>query len=325
MTAGGGGLPAPSGAGAGGNAGMMVPAPIMASGSGGSSAAPAGAGDTAVAGSQSTLDAGPNVADASGLDGGALDAGGDPGGCDRACLIAALHGYIDALVANDPSTLRLSTMLKYTDNGSTAQVGQGLWQTASGLRADTRLDYADPKQGQVATQLVIDENGTTPVMYQVRLKLVAGEITEIESMTVRQRGAANGFFSVENMKPEAMWSQPLAQPATREQLKAEVDLYLDYLEGMIDGADLHLDSACARYENGVRTANGTAAFERQSWSFDVTPRYLVFDEAYGIAWGMFPFTQAASSLVVGEAFKVVDGKIMMIRAVMANMPAKAWD
>jgi hypothetical protein len=40
---------------------------------------------------------------------------------------------------------------------------------------------------------------------------------------------------------------------------------------------------------------------------------------------MFPFTQASTSLVVGEAFKIFGGKIMMIQAVMANMPAKAWD
>jgi hypothetical protein len=57
----------------------------------------------------------------------------------------------------------------------------------------------------------------------------------------------------------------------------------------------------------------------------VVPRYLVFDEEYGIAWGMFPFSMSASSLVAGEAFEVEGGKIMMIRAVMANMPAKAWD
>jgi len=50
----------------------------------------------------------------------------------------------------------------------------------------------------------------------------------------------------------------------------------------------------------------------------------VFDEEAGIVWGLFPFTQAARSLVVGEAFKVIDGKIMMIQAVMANQPTTAW-
>jgi hypothetical protein len=42
-------------------------------------------------------------------------------------------------------------------------------------------------------------------------------------------------------------------------------------------------------------------------------------------WGMFPFTQGDNTLVVAELFKVMDDKIMMIQAVMAYMPAKAWD
>ena len=40
---------------------------------------------------------------------------------------------------------------------------------------------------------------------------------------------------------------------------------------------------------------------------------------------MFPFMQTDNALVVGEAFKLLGGKIMMIQAVMSNMPAKAWD
>ena len=56
----------------------------------------------------------------------------------------------------------------------------------------------------------------------------------------------------------------------------------------------------------------------------MTRRYLVFDEEQSIVWGMFPFTQADTTLVVGEAFKVMDKKLMMIQAVMANIPAKTW-
>jgi hypothetical protein len=40
---------------------------------------------------------------------------------------------------------------------------------------------------------------------------------------------------------------------------------------------------------------------------------------------MFPFTMDANTLVVGEAFKMIDGRIMMIQAVMADMPADAWN
>ena len=45
------------------------------------------------------------------------------------------------------------------------------------------------------------------------------------------------------------------------------------------------------------------------------------------AWcsGMLPFTQSATTLVVAEVFKVMDGESTSTQAVMANMPAKAWD
>lgn len=39
---------------------------------------------------------------------------------------------------------------------------------------------------------------------------------------------------------------------------------------------------------------------------------------------MFPFQQTDSALAVGEAFKMLDGKIMMIQAIMAHVPSKAW-
>jgi hypothetical protein len=77
-------------------------------------------------------------------------------------------------------------------------------------------------------------------------------------------------------------------------------------------------------KNGFVTAD-YAQFQTQSWSFQVTRRILIIDEEAGITWGMFPFWEAAAPLVVGEAFKLVGGKIMMIQAVMADMPAHTWD
>jgi hypothetical protein len=116
-----------------------------------------------------------------------------------------------------------------------------------------------------------------------------------------------------------------AKRMTRDQLMALQLLYLDYLEGKKAGSELPFDTNCSRYENGVATATGVASFNLQSWGFQVTRRVLILDEEAGITWGMFPFSQSDPSLVVGEAFKLMDGKIMMIQAVMANMPSKAWD
>lgn len=263
------------------------------------------------------------------------------GDCDRECLLDVIDTYLDALAANDPSRLSVSSTLKYTDNGVVARLGQGLWSTATSVDNEKRLDFADPQLGNVATQVVIYEgagggtggcnstgSGGEAVIYQVRLKVAQQQIAEIESMTVRRRGAANGFFNVANMKPEPVFNQaiPAGQRMSRDELVEILDLYVDYLEGKKRGAQVPFDDNCIRYENGVATARGKAAFEMQSmWRFNVTRRYLVIDEAAGIVWGMLPFSQSANSLVVGEAFKIFNGKIMMIQAVMANMPAKAWD
>jgi hypothetical protein len=250
-----------------------------------------------------------------------------PSACDRACLLGVMQQYLDALVAKDPSKLNVSATLKVTENGVVSKLGDGLWKTASGLVDGLRLDYADPVDGQVGTQLVLNENSSTKIIHMVRLKVVSHEITEVETMVVRQQGAANGFFNTAKMQPERVFLQtvPTDKRMSREDLKKITELYLDYLEGKKKGPDVPFDTGCKRYENGQVTASGLSSFNAQSWGFKVTRRILVIDEEAGITWGMFPFSQAASALVVGEAFKIFGGKIMMAQAVMANQPAKIWD
>lgn len=247
--------------------------------------------------------------------------------CDRKCLLGFVQSYLDALVARDPKRLKVASQLKYTENGVVSKLGDTLWKTASSLVPNARLDFADPVTGQVATQTVVNENGSTPVIYSARLKVVGGEITEIEAMAVRRQGAANGFFSPRKLVPEPAFTKPVpaGQRMTRAQLNALTEQYLDYLEGKRRGAQVPFDSGCKRYENGVVTASGLSSFRSQRWSFRLTRRTLIIDEEAGITWGMYPFTQSARSLVVGEAFKLVNGKIMMIQAVMANIPAKTWN
>ncbi|HKO94596.1 MAG TPA: hypothetical protein VJU61_25755 [Polyangiaceae bacterium] len=248
------------------------------------------------------------------------------GACDRACLLGVMQGYLDALIAHDASKLKVAANLKYTDNGVAAKLGDGLWKSATALVKEARLDFADPSAGQVTTQTVVNE-GSSPVIYMARLKVVAGEITEIESMSVRRQGAANGFFDPTKLVPEKAFLAPVdpAKRMSRDALNKVTELYLDYLEGKKRAQELPFDNGCKRYENGQVTASGVSGFNGQNfWSFHVTRRTLIIDEEAGITWGMYPFEQDASALVVGEAFKIVEGKIMMIQAVMARMPAKAW-
>ena len=57
---------------------------------------------------------------------------------------------------------------------------------------------------------------------------------------------------------------------------------------------------------------------------NIEERTLIIDEEAQIVWGMFPFMQSANPLIVGEAFKMLGGKIMMIQAIMAYMPVADW-
>jgi hypothetical protein len=246
------------------------------------------------------------------------------GACDRACLLEVMKAYTDALIAQDPSKLPVASDLKYTENGVTAKLGESAWKEAMSVVADTTLTFADPVEGQVASQFVYAAAGSTQKIYQVRLKVVEHAIKEIESMVVK---SGDQFFNPAGMKPEAVYSQMIdpAKRTTRDQLRATTELYLGYLEGKKTAAEVPFDMSCKRYENGTVTADGLSSFQLQSWNFQVTHRILVLDEEAGITWGMFPFQQTETALVVGEAFKIIDGKIMMIQAVMTNMPTKAWN
>jgi hypothetical protein len=198
-----------------------------------------------------------------------------------------------------------------------------VWKSVMSLVPDTILTFVDTTENNVASQFVF--NDTAQKIYQARLKVVKHGITEIETMIVMQ---GDQFYNPAGMKVEPIFMQPIAadKRMSRKDLEAVTQLYLDYLEGKKGGSMVPFADTCKRYENGTVTASGLSSFNTQSWSFMLTRRILVIDEESGITWGMFPFGQSSSTLVVGEAFKIIDGKIMMIQAVMTYMPPHGvWD
>jgi len=280
------------------------------------------------------------------------------GECDRECLMGVLDNYLEALAARNASALEVAGTLKYVENGVEAQLGDGLWKTAVRIDNDKRLDFADTAEGNVASQLVIyeeapveevsddeaasggcggTEDGLSPVIYQVRLKVEQRKITEIEAMTVRRRNAANGFFMIATMKPTKVFLQDPSKvaengPASREELITVFNQYVNYLtrQGLKDEnvTDPVFAEGCIRFENGIPTAMGPQMFEMQNfWFFNVVPKSVVVDEEQGIVWGMLPFFSESKqfTLMVGEAFKIYDGKIHMIQAVMNWQPIYEWD
>ncbi len=57
----------------------------------------------------------------------------ETGPCQRECLEGFVNQYLAAMVAHDPSRLQVTPDVKFTEDDVALKLGEALWQTASGL------------------------------------------------------------------------------------------------------------------------------------------------------------------------------------------------
>ncbi|HEV2703926.1 MAG TPA: hypothetical protein VGV09_20035 [Steroidobacteraceae bacterium] len=183
--------------------------------------------------------------------GGALRAAAAvPSTCDEACLKSQMDAYLQALQAHDASRLKVAPQVRFTENGVAIPLGEALWVTFSGL-GPYRHDFFDPASGAVASYVTMRENGT-PGYLMVRLKVAGGELTQIETVVVRDAPA-----SLTQPPYEPRWDQvePQNQRLTRRQL---IDGALGYMRAvaLAKGSLAPFAESCIRLENGMVMALG---------------------------------------------------------------------
>lgn len=182
------------------------------------------------------------------------EAAGAP--CDRACLNGFVDRYLTALVAHDPSRLPLAAGVKFTEDGVRLKPGDGLWATASGL-GSYRLEFAEPEAGEAGAFAVIEENGT-PAILALRLKVLDGRITEIETLVARKQTTA--FLDTAAMtQPPPIFLEAIP-PAERQPRRAMIVIANSYFNGIeqSSGNIVPFDKDCVRIENGIQTTNVTS-------------------------------------------------------------------
>jgi hypothetical protein len=272
----------------------------------------------------------------------ALDAGAQSApSCDNACLKGFVDGYFDALAQRDPSKLPVATDVKFTENGRVLDfsLGLGFWRTAG--KPIRYRDYVlDPQTGNAAALTALAEYDGIAQM-ALRLKIVNRRIAEIETYVVRlgdQRWFAPG--GLEHMSDIFSQTVPAATRHTREQLVAAANAYFDAIE--TEGTPQFVQAPFAvgikRYENGLQTTNvkANAVIERHRMSPDAQleaafykgilvrdRRFQVVDVEHGIVLAFVTFRRDApdtTTLLIAEMFKVTDGKLQEIRAVMLDAP-----
>ncbi|HEX4137865.1 MAG TPA: hypothetical protein VHY84_24865 [Bryobacteraceae bacterium] len=254
--------------------------------------------------------------------------------CDRACLRGFITQYLDAMLTHNPKALPLSPRVRFTEDGVEMKPGEGLWKDASKIRG-YRQDILDVRQGVAASQVVVEEGGS-PALFVLRLKIAGKKITEVETQVTRKK-SEGALFAIDALRTAG---PAMSAPVEKSLLMSRADdikTAMFYPAGLKIGSFVKVDAPFApdayRIENGARTAGAGCAragcenIKTQNIMEHpgITTRMVAVDEELGIVLLRMNFGQTKSygegnALIVWEAFKVYGGQIHGVEAFMKIMP-----
>jgi hypothetical protein len=173
--------------------------------------------------------------------------------CDRTCMTGIVDRYLAALVRHDPTGLPLNRDVKCTENTARLKVGsEGLWVGASEPPTGFRIYVVDVGAGQVGFYGVMKERDH-PLIIALRLKLVNGQITEIEHVLARNL-RADAVQNLAKPRPEFITPLPPANRLPRQQMVNIADSYFEAIEHA-NGKLAPFADDCVRRENGGQTTH----------------------------------------------------------------------
>lgn len=240
-------------------------------------------------------------------------------GCERTLLARTVQDYFSALAAHDSARLPLAASPKYTENGKTLQLGEGLWKTAGMLKF--KRSALDTQTCGSVTESVVAE-GNTDIVVGLRLELVSGKITEIETIVVREDDyASNPMALIGTASDDWESVLPENQRASREELMLFVTRYFS----LFPRGGCNFASECQRFENGFTPGAcsiGLSCSMSNDMSRPVMPtRLALIDVEAGIAVG---FTMFQNRYTDFHMFKVRGGKVVSLHAVLAEASSPGW-
>jgi hypothetical protein len=172
--------------------------------------------------------------------------------CDRACMTGLVDRYLQALVRHDPSSLPLNRDVKFTENTARIAVGEGLWIGASAPPTGFGIHVVDVPAGQVGFYGVMQERGK-PLLIALRLKVVNGQITEIEHVLARNL-RPDALANLARPRPEFVTPLPVEARLPRQQMSNIADSYFEAIEHA-NGKLAPFSDDCVRRENGGQTTH----------------------------------------------------------------------
>ncbi len=253
-----------------------------------------------------------------------------PADCNRACLEDVADKIAAAMVAHNPGSLPLAKHVRYTEGGAELPVGDGFWNTASGL-GSYKHAFADPAVGQIVVMRTMTEgkerkpgSHDNALLMSLRARVELGKIQEIEATFYKKGSGPSwndaGIDNLDSMKTAPPpWFDTVA-PEKRMSRMALINAANYYFEGLQrnDGHGYYpFTPTCNRLENGVATTNNTtiqAGADFQPFSFGckeqfstgyygvvtqiVQRRWIIADPERGVALAYAIFKHAGTVPVV---------------------------
>jgi hypothetical protein len=182
--------------------------------------------------------------------------------CERVCLAQMADRYLTALAGRNAASLPLARNVRYTENGQVLELNDGLWGTATEVGGYRQI-FADSRGDELGLYATLRENGY-PVLLATRLKLTAGQVTEIESVVMRPPSrTAPALERMEREGSKPWWDElvPEGERLTREELIVTAGKYFIGLEKNDGKGEYPFTSDCYRFENG-NLATGNAEMAR---------------------------------------------------------------
>jgi hypothetical protein len=285
----------------------------------------------------------------------------------RASLETLMNQYLEALVAHEPARLPLSKKVKHTENTIAIPVGEGLWATASDLPT-YRLYVCNPQEGQVGFFGLMKENGFPIIISsRLRIEkgliteienivvrggerpiptenLVRPRAVFLEALKPSERVSREEMIRVSDLYFEGLVQDngdiiPLWDECNRIE------------NGMQTTNNPNLFPLDPKRPPMPLDCRGQINAKSFAYITSIKPRrYTVIDEERGITFGTFmfhhtgtiksvevpgigtvemiPIARRPFTVVVNELFKIKNGKIREIEAIMTSLPYGAksgWD
>jgi hypothetical protein len=256
--------------------------------------------------------------------------------CDRECLGGFITKYLDAMIAHKPESLPVAAGVRFTEDCKETKLGEGLWENISRLTG-YRRDILDVRDGVAVSFLVVEE-GQSPVLFVMRLKVDDQKITEVETMVVRNQKEGM-LFNLQNLQTV---SETMASFPAKEQLNSReeaIRIALTYPAGLEVGSFVKVDSPMApdayRYENGQLMAGPGCTFLQGCENmktqviptlYGITYRVIAVDEESGVVavrmnFGPGSTFQGGGELDVWHSFKIYNGLIHAAEAYCEIVPS----